>query len=226
MSNPTTTYNFRNERLDAVLEQSMKIYTDKLEVVLKFKIDFKGVYAVGLVGDAELGYHAFDNDHFSYSIVNGEKGDRIELSIPFPPDVLRPTRACAGRTFNSKNDIPTRHYFVKENTSNEISMNNENHVKLTCFKCKTITYRPNKCNACGNTGMHVVEAKSGCFAVFCNQCRRGFSTWNCRNCGIENAITENNASIPQSLLPMIYLAVVFFVIIAFILLTGKPINRG
>ena len=126
MSNPTELYKIKNERLDAVLEQSMKLYSNGLEVVLKFKIDFSGVYAAGIVvPDNEKGYHAFDKDHYSYSLINGEKGDRIELAIPFPPHESEDYE-IAGGAFDTKNDIPTRFYMrSKDAKKSRVKVKNE-----------------------------------------------------------------------------------------------------
>ena len=45
----TVSYNFSNDRYDIVIEQAMELYNGELRVTLKFKEDFDGVYAAGVV---------------------------------------------------------------------------------------------------------------------------------------------------------------------------------
>ena len=194
MSNPTGTYNFRNERLDAVLEQSMKLHGNGVEVVLKFKIDFSGVYAVGIVvPDTEKGCHAFDKNHFAYSLINGEKGYRIELAIPFPPDDSKDSYDVAGGTFDTKHDIPTRFYKRSKNANKarvEIDTKPESSdqgdrlgIYLTCFSCNTVTKQSIGCGNCNGLINNLSISSEGGYGVFCCLCRIGFTEWTCGGCG-------------------------------------------
>ena len=64
MSGTSQTFSFKKERLD-VVEQSIIIHHNSLQVTLNFKKDFDGVHSSGIVvPDArEDGYSAFEKNY-------------------------------------------------------------------------------------------------------------------------------------------------------------------
>ena len=83
---------------------------------------------------------------------------------------------------------------------NATNLDNNTGVELTCFECKTVTRSPNKCDTCGYHELEWVAASSssnGCAGIFCDSCKRGYTSWNCVNCGKKNAITGSNAHIKR-----------------------------
>ena len=105
----TVSYNFSNDRYDIVIEQAMELYNGELRVTLKFKEDFDGVYAAGVVVPGTPGSSAgdaFNEDHYSFTMIRGEKGDQLSVVVhfePFPDDCN-----VAGGSFASAALIPTR----------------------------------------------------------------------------------------------------------------------
>ena len=101
-------FDFANDRSDCVVEQTMEIHNGRLEVTLKFRKDFDGIYAAGKViqGTGSDAGDAFSNKHWAYTMIRGDAGDQLRVAVnfnPYPSDCF-----VAGGAFNQPADVPVR----------------------------------------------------------------------------------------------------------------------
>lgn len=69
----------------------------------------------------------------------------------------------------------------------EIAFNSGENA-LGCLRCKAASpLEP--CANCGNGAFKVGSGTDHVTGLFCNRCRKGFTSWACRSCGTDNPIT-------------------------------------
>jgi predicted amidophosphoribosyltransferase len=71
-------------------------------------------------------------------------------------------------------------------------MEKELGVYLTCHSCGTNSLvLENSCDKCGSSGLWGFgNAATGGTGIFCQDCGNGFTSFDCHECGVENAAME------------------------------------
>lgn len=60
---------------------------------------------------------------------------------------------------------------------------------LGCLRCNTAR-NLDSCGNCGNQAYKLGIGTDGVTGLFCNRCRKGFTSWKCYSCGTENPVTH------------------------------------
>jgi hypothetical protein len=60
---------------------------------------------------------------------------------------------------------------------------------LGCLRCSNPRHL-DACSNCGNQAFKLGIGTDGVTGLFCNRCRKGFTSWKCYSCGTDNPITH------------------------------------
>ena len=109
-----------------------------------------------------------------------------------------------------------------DNTDNTEPKETEKFITHKCFNCNHIQNRSMSCPACGaeDDWQNIYDSsRKPNIGLFCSSCKNGWTSWDCENCGQNNAISKTNTSVPvdpliqflATLLAVGFIGVLFFV---------------